>query len=284
MRTAIKSALVVLLGAVIATLGLLPAPAATSDAAKDECTMAEFQAGRCITAVVRGGEDPYVAGVQQAIDRGEIRAAQRFVEHRSKVRDDHVQSLIEERVSNAKAAEAAGRPVPTELDYSPTEPTTGDFTTMDTGAGYVLGSTHYMKDTGPYIYCDPYACAKVGEVAVEFRYTIQGRLSFSLAGEVWVNKGPTVEFLDLRCRTRYEQTLAGDLTVKTWSNCDDAQGPSAKSRALILDQDWTGGTIGKRYHPDYYVKFSPSVSSAEFSFSWRADSYLISTAGTTYWL
>ncbi|WP_448072079.1 hypothetical protein [Georgenia yuyongxinii] len=155
---------------------------------------------------------------------------------------------------------------------------------MDTGAGSPAGTTHYLRDYTEYKYCTATACNLIGRVNWEFRYTIQGRLDFSLAGEAAVSYGPSVEFLDFRCRTRYEQAGLPDTTVKTWSTCDNAQRTYATTRAIIYDQDWTGGTIGKRYHPDYYVMFSPSVSSAQFSASWRADSYVIATSGTTYWL
>jgi len=204
------------------------------------------------------------AAVRQAIARGELPKAQKFVAARSTGTRDTKQRVLEGLVDGASKGKQ-------------------DVMVPTSGVGRIVGKTHYMNDEPTYLYCGTTSCTQVGKVGVEYRTVLGFYPTVTLDGEWWVKQGPRVDFTAAECVTRHDARALPDTTVHTWSNCPKAHNASTwTTRALVLAENWGGGgTKGEDYFMRYRLSFKTEAGSKPTfgPFEWETHRYKVSSSG-----
>lgn len=262
---------------VAASVCMIPASAEPDPVEEVECTTSEYEAADCLWFAASPNEDPLTQGLGQAIERGDREIADKYIAQYVEV-NDLTQS--EERALE-EDAEAASTP-----SSLPSSASSIDGGMQVRSGGTTSGFTNIIKDTVSYGKCGLSSCKVTGRTSVDFRYELEGVADFSLVGDIDVVSGGAISVTDARCRTRYNNGALPDITVKTWSNCPYwGESSQYKTHYFILLDNWSGGSRGKIYHPDYKITFNvrggPSISK-----TWRGHDYKIreSGPGRPYWV
>lgn len=266
------------LSAVLATLLLaLGLPSTVAAAAPDaaastitdftdftDCTAADVEAGDCLLWVAPTSGEADVAVVTQALERGQTRAAHAFVEERASVVSDAKREELESILNSAESED------PTKLlAAGPWDPPVGE----------VSGFLHIINEPATYGYYADGELVIVGQFQVLLYYNLEGALEYSVQGDISITDGPGVAFPVFECRTIHEEVWPfPEVTVWDWPNCRNYAQRDYYSTfpASVPTENWSGGTPGETYHPEYEINWRPNAAGAPlFGLILQAHSYRI---------
>lgn len=263
--SAALATLVLALGLPSTVAAAVPDTTASTTTDFTDCTAADVEAGDCLLWVAPTPQEADVAAVAQALERGQTEAAHAFVEKRASVVSDAKQEELESILSSDESEVATKS-----LAAGPWDPPVGE----------VSGFLHIINEPATYGYYNTDGeLVTVGQLQVLLYYNLEGALEYSIQGDISIVSGPGVAFPVFECRTVHEEIWPlPEVTVWDWPNCRNYAQRNYYTTfpASVPTENWSGGTPGETYHPEYEINWRPQIAGAPlFGLILQAHSYRI---------